>query len=95
VPESEETLQKIAPGILAELGISEKDVTLVGDPELKLYRQWGTALEYTKLEKGGAPGHGLFLVDGEGRIRWEDVGRHAFTDTDFLLAEVKRLGNLR
>ncbi|MBN8248596.1 MAG: peroxiredoxin family protein [Verrucomicrobia bacterium] len=36
------------------------------------------------------PLHGVFLVDGHGLIRWQDVGHEPFTDVKFLLAEAKR-----
>ncbi len=36
------------------------------------------------------PLHGVFLVDGEGQIRWQDIGHEPFTDVKFLLAEAKR-----
>lgn len=35
--------------------------------------------------------HGLFLVDGEGRIQWWEVGRHPFDEVKFLPAEFQRL----
>jgi len=35
--------------------------------------------------------HGLFLVDGDGRIRWWEVGRHPFEDVTFLAEEFGRL----
>ena len=35
--------------------------------------------------------HGTFLVDGEGRIRWQDISYQPFMDDDFLLDEAKRL----
>ncbi len=41
------------------------------------------------------PLHGVFLVDGEGRIRWQDIGFEPFTDVAFLLAETKRLLAIR
>jgi peroxiredoxin len=39
----------------------------------------------------GQPLHGTILVDGQGRIRWQDIGYEPFTDADFLLGEAKRL----
>ena len=35
--------------------------------------------------------HGTFLIDGEGRIRWQDISYEPFNDADFLLEEAKRL----
>ncbi len=37
------------------------------------------------------PLHGTFLIDGNGRVRWQDVSYEPFTDVHFLLAESKRL----
>jgi hypothetical protein len=39
----------------------------------------------------GQPLHGTIFVDGEGRIRWQDIGHEPFMDADFLLREAKRL----
>jgi peroxiredoxin len=36
------------------------------------------------------PLHGVFLLDGEGRIRWQDIGYEPFTDVPFLLTEARR-----
>ena len=35
--------------------------------------------------------HGTYLIDGAGRIRWQDVSYEPFMDTAFLLEESKRL----
>ena len=32
-----------------------------------------------------------FLIDGNGKIRWQDIGYEPFMDIDFLLAESRRL----
>lgn len=39
----------------------------------------------------GQPLHGTIFVDGQGRIRWQDIGYEPFTDAVFLLEEAKRL----
>lgn len=39
----------------------------------------------------GMPLHGTFLVDADGKIRWQDIGYDPFTDFRFLVAESKRL----
>lgn len=31
------------------------------------------------------------LIDGEGRVRWGDIGHEPFMDVDFLLKECRRL----
>jgi peroxiredoxin len=35
--------------------------------------------------------HGTYLIDGSGKIRWQDIGHEPFKDVDFLLEESKRL----
>ncbi len=37
------------------------------------------------------PLHGTFLIDGKGRIRWQDVSFEPFMDHEFLLEESQRL----
>ncbi|MCE3017116.1 MAG: redoxin domain-containing protein [Pirellula sp.] len=39
----------------------------------------------------GQPLHGTYLIDGSGKIRWQDIGHEPFKDVDFLLEESKRL----
>ena len=39
----------------------------------------------------GIPLHGTFLVDGDGRVRWQDISYEPFRDTRFLLSESRRL----
>jgi peroxiredoxin len=41
------------------------------------------------------PLHGMFLIDGEGLVRWQDIGYEPFSDAKFLLEEAKRLLPLR
>jgi peroxiredoxin len=37
------------------------------------------------------PLHGTFLIDGKGRIRWQDISFEPFMEHEFLLDEAKRL----
>jgi peroxiredoxin len=37
------------------------------------------------------PLHGTFLIDAQGRVRWQDIGYEPFTDAEFLLRESRRL----
>ncbi len=38
-----------------------------------------------------SPLHGTFLIDSEGRVRWQDIGHEPFTDIEFVLKESERL----
>ena len=40
------------------------------------------------------PLHGTFLIDADGRVRWQDISYEPFNEPDFLLKEAKRLLNL-
>jgi len=40
------------------------------------------------------PLHGTFLIDGQNRVRWQDIGYEPFMDIDFLLSESQRLLSL-
>ncbi len=37
------------------------------------------------------PLHGTFLIDADGKVRWQDVGYEPFDKVDFLMQEAKRL----
>jgi hypothetical protein len=37
------------------------------------------------------PLHGTFLIDGKGRVRWQEISYEPFMDAKFLLEESKRL----
>ena len=59
---------------------------LVSDAELNVFKRYRC---YDDFEK--QPLHGTFLIDGAGRIRWQDISYEPFMDPDFVLKEAKRL----
>ncbi|MBL8900989.1 MAG: redoxin domain-containing protein [Planctomycetes bacterium] len=59
---------------------------IFADPELLAFRAYRA---YDDFEK--APLHGTFLVDGRGRVRWQDVGAEPFLELEFLREEAERL----
>ncbi len=59
---------------------------LVADSEMSVFRQYRC---YDDFEKAAL--HGTFLIDAQGRIRWQDISYEPFMDTDFLLKESGRL----
>jgi peroxiredoxin len=63
---------------------------LLADPGLAAFRAWHCFDDFEQM-----PLHGMFLVDAEGRVRWQDIGAEPFTQLDWLLAESKRLLALR
>lgn len=65
-------------------------ITLMANPELDIFKSFRCFDDFE-----GTPLHGTFLVDGEGRVRWQDVGPEPFMDVEFLLQESQRLLKLR
>ena len=59
---------------------------LASDHKLKYFKSWRAYDDFEKM-----PLHGTFLIDGEGRIRWQDISYEPFMHPKFLLEESKRL----
>ncbi len=59
---------------------------IVADPQLAAFQAYGA---YDDFEK--QPLHGLFLIDGKGRIRWQDISFQPFENPEWLLQEASRL----
>ena len=59
---------------------------LLSDAKLDAFRAYRA---YDDFEN--APLHGTFLIDAQGRARWQDIGPEPFMDARFLLNESKRL----
>jgi peroxiredoxin len=60
--------------------------TVLSDPALTAFRAFHAYDDFERM-----PLHGTILVDGNGRVRWQDIGAEPFNDPDFLLIEAKRL----
>lgn len=61
-------------------------IPLVSDAEQVVFRKFRAFDDFE-----GAPLHGTFLIDGEGKIRWQDISYEPFMDHQFLLEEAQRL----
>jgi len=59
---------------------------LLSDYDLKVFKAYRAYDDFEKM-----PLHGAFLIDGRGRVRWQDISYQPFKETAFLLAETKRL----
>ncbi|MFM8470008.1 MAG: redoxin domain-containing protein [Limisphaerales bacterium] len=64
-------------------------IPLLADPSLKTFKAFRAHDDFEQQ-----PLHGTFLIDGEGRIRWQDISYQPFMETKFLLGEAQRLLNL-
>jgi len=59
---------------------------LLSDEPLEVFKKFRAFDDFENM-----PLHGAFLIDGDGLVRWQDIGFEPFTDTGFLLTESKRL----
>jgi len=59
---------------------------LVANPSHDVFKSFRAYDDFEDL-----PLHGTYLIDGEGRVRWQDISYDPFMDVDFLLQESKRL----
>ncbi len=59
---------------------------VVSDGDRSVFKRYGAFDDFENM-----PLHGVFLVDGTGRVRWHDIGFEPFTDVTFLLGESQRL----
>lgn len=59
---------------------------LVSDKDLGVFKAYRTYDDFEKM-----PLHGTFLVDGKGKVRWQDISYEPFREMKFLLDESNRL----
>ncbi len=59
---------------------------VLSDNDMKVFKAYRAYDDFEKM-----PLHGMFLVDGKGLIRWQDVSFKPFMQTKFVLAEARRL----
>src|SRR5207237_5540822 len=59
---------------------------LASDPSLKIFKAYRAYDDFEQM-----PLHGTFLIDGAGKVRWQDISYEPFSDVKFLLAESRRL----
>lgn len=80
-----ETLAKTQDN-LAALGDKKFTFPLLADPALATFKAWRCYDDFEEL-----PLHGTFLIDGDGKVRWQDISFEPFTQVEWLLEESKRL----
>jgi peroxiredoxin/tetratricopeptide (TPR) repeat protein len=61
-------------------------IPLVANPELDVFQAYRCFDDFEQMSL-----HGTFLIDSDGRIRWQDISYEPFEDVDFLLTEAQRL----
>ena len=65
-----------------------EDVAMLRDMALRFFEN-EVMPRYDDFEKAAL--HGTFVVDRQGRIRWQDISYEPFMDTDFMRKEAQRL----
>ena len=74
---------------LSQAGEADEDklpFPILADPGLEVFKQYRCHDDFEGLAL-----HGTFLLDGQGRVRWQDISYEPFMDTEFLLKEAQRL----
>ncbi|TVP98005.1 MAG: alkyl hydroperoxide reductase [Planctomycetaceae bacterium] len=59
---------------------------LLADPDHEAFKAFRCWDDFENL-----PLHGTFLIDADGRVRWQDISYEPFSQVDFLLDESRRL----
>lgn len=59
---------------------------LLSDPEMRVFKNYRAYDDFEKMAL-----HGTFLIDGMGKMRWQNIGFEPFMHVKFLLSECKRL----
>lgn len=59
---------------------------LLSDKSMKAFKAYRAYDDFEKM-----PLHGTFLVDSNGKVRWQDISFEPFTDMKFLVNESRRL----
>ncbi len=59
---------------------------LLSDYDMRVFKAYHAYDDFEKM-----PLHGTFLIDGKGKVRWQDISYQPFKETGFLLEEAKRL----
>ncbi len=69
-----------------ENGVDPLHFDVLCDPDGEVFKQWRV---WDDLEDEAL--HGTFLVDGQGRVLWRDISERPFEESEWLLAECRRL----
>ena len=64
----------------------EVQFPILSDESLKIFKAYRAYDDFERM-----PLHGTFLIDGAGKVRWQDISYDPFTDIKFLVAESRRL----
>ncbi len=81
-----ESTEKAAAAVAA-LAVDERfPFPLLADGELAAFKAWRCYDDFEQM-----PLHGTFLIDADGKVRWQDLSFEPFVQFEWLLTESKRL----
>jgi peroxiredoxin len=81
---SSEDLEQLNKGVAAYN--ESLSIPLLADPELRAFSAYRCFDDFERK-----PLHGTFLIDEQGKVRWQDIGHQPFMDIAFLKDEAQRL----
>ena len=81
---STESLEELKRGI--ENFEDPVDIPLMSDADQQAFKGFRCWDDFEDQ-----PLHGTFLIDSQGKVRWQDISYEPFNDPEFLLKEAKRL----
>jgi peroxiredoxin len=81
-----DTEEQLAKSQRGDTGEDRFPFRIAADPGLDVFERYRCYDDFEKLAL-----HGTFLIDGQGLVRWQDIGFEPFMDHAFVLKEAKRL----
>ena len=83
---STESLQELEASLTKSELLGDLSFPLLANDKLDVFKDYRA---FDDFEESAL--HGTYLIDGSGRIRWQDISYEPFTDIEFLLKESARL----
>ena len=83
---STETLEELNRALTESELLGALDFPVLSNGSLDVFKEYRAFDDFENV-----PLHGTFLIDGEGRVRWQEISYEPFEDIDFLLKEARRL----
>ena len=80
------SVERLATSLGDDPGDTGYPFPILADPDLEVFRRYRAHDDFEDV-----PLHGTYLIDGQGRIRWQDISYEPFMEWEFLLEESQRL----
>jgi peroxiredoxin len=83
---STETLPELEASLSKSKLLGDLSFPLLANDQLDVFKEYRAFDDFENT-----PLHGTYLIDEDGKIRWQDISYEPFTNIDFVLKESKRL----